>query len=65
MPETLILELLNTFSSPGDLVLDTFAGSMSVLRGCFIAQRRYIGCEKSEVHYNAGVTYTWEWAKND
>jgi site-specific DNA-methyltransferase (adenine-specific) len=63
MPEALTADLVQTFSYPGDLILDTFAGSLAVMRGCMLTERRFIGCEKYQENVQDAVTYTIEWFK--
>jgi len=60
-PEALLENLINIFSRKGDTVLDTFAGSASTLRACVSTGRLFVGCEKDEEFYNAGVSYTLDW----
>ena len=60
-PESLLIDILATFSVKGDLVLDTFAGSLSTARACWATGRNFIGCENREANYNAGLTYTMDW----
>ncbi|HXK71945.1 MAG TPA: DNA methyltransferase [Clostridia bacterium] len=62
-PESLLCDILNIFSNPGDTVVDTFVGSGSTLRSCFLADRFFRGCEKLEVNYNSTIVYTRDWAK--
>lgn len=61
MPEALTADLVQTFSYKGDLVLDTFSGSLAVMRGCMLTERRFVGCEKWQENVQDGVTYTIEW----
>jgi len=63
MPEELVADLISLFSFEGDVVLDTFAGSLSVMRGCFMTKRRYLACEKEENNIMDGIAYTQEWVK--
>lgn len=60
-PEALSNDLLEIFSHFGDTVLDTFAGSGSCMRSCFLMKRQFIGCEKDPDNYNGAVTYTTDW----
>ncbi|MFX1506655.1 MAG: DNA methyltransferase [Promethearchaeota archaeon] len=60
IPSTLSKELIETFSKPGDTILDPFAGIGSTLFGCFLAneyststKRKCIGIEQSEILFNA------------
>ena len=63
MPEALLVDILSMFSYPGDFVLDTFAGSGSLLRACFMTKRGYLGCEKDEDARNRAVNWTYDWAR--
>lgn len=49
-PAELIAELLDVITSPGDLVVDPFAGSGEVLLGAMRSGRRAIGFELDESH---------------
>lgn len=60
-PEALSNELLEIFSSFGDLVLDTFTGSGSTIRACYLKRRRFIGCEMDKDNYNNSITFTMDW----
>ena len=44
-PKKGVITLLNIFSKPNDLVLDTFAGSGTVLECCKELKRKSIGIE--------------------
>ena len=57
-PEALVADIIQTFSSPGDLVLDVFCGSGSTIRACYDTNRQFIGCEKLKRHYNKSITET-------
>ena len=57
-PEALIIDIIQTFSSPGDTVLDVFCGSGSTIRACYDTNRQFIGCEKLERHYNKSISAT-------
>lgn len=63
MPESLTADMIEIFSFEGDIVLDTFAGSLSVLRGAFLTKRRFLGCELEIENIQDGIAYTQEWAK--
>lgn len=49
-PLPLMLELVELFTDPGDLVLDPFCGSGTTGVACIRLGRRFIGIEKSEVY---------------
>ncbi|MFW9905910.1 MAG: DNA methyltransferase [Candidatus Thorarchaeota archaeon] len=62
IPSTLSKELIETFSKPGDTILDPFAGIGSTLFGCFFAnknstsiKRKCKGIEQSESRFNAYI----------
>lgn len=57
-PDELCVELLKTFTVKGDIVLDCFAGSGSMLRACIKTGRVFKGCEINEDFYNAAVSET-------
>ncbi|RLG66751.1 hypothetical protein DRN93_05815 [archaeon] len=63
-PEALLVSIIETFTIPGAVVLDPFAGSGSTLRACYRTGRRFIGFEIDEHYYNAAVAATVEYAKN-
>jgi DNA modification methylase len=44
-PEALMLELVDDFTSPGDLVIDPFAGMGTTGVACIRRGRRFLGCE--------------------
>ncbi len=51
-PESLLRSLIQTYSNPGDLVVDGFAGSGSTLIAAIKENRRAWGCEIEENYYN-------------
>jgi len=50
-PLSLIRELIEKHSNPGDLVLDTFAGTGTTAHACVLSNRKYIMIEKNEVYF--------------
>lgn len=50
-PLALMLALVEDFTSPGDLVLDPFAGSGTTGVACLRLGRRFIGIEQDAEHY--------------
>jgi DNA modification methylase len=46
IPSTLSKELIETFSKPGDTILDPFAGIGSTIFGCFFANKESTGAER-------------------
>jgi len=50
-PEALLARLVNSFSDPGDVVADFFAGSGTTLVVARDLGRHYLGSERSEVAY--------------
>ena len=51
-PLQLISDLINKHSNPGDLVLDTFAGTGTTAHACLNLNRNYIMIEKDENYFN-------------
>ena len=51
-PLQLISDLINKHSNPGDLVLDTFAGTGTTAHACLNLNRKYIMIEKDENYFN-------------
>lgn len=51
-PLSVLMQLIEAFSAPGDLVLDPFAGSASVLAAAKLLGRHYLGIEL-DAHYHA------------
>lgn len=47
MPERLVLDHLVSWSRPGDLIFDPFAGSGTTAKVAFVNGRRFIGCDVS------------------
>jgi site-specific DNA-methyltransferase (adenine-specific) len=51
-PLALIKELIEKHSNPGDLVLDTFAGTGTTAHACILSDREYIVIEREEEYFN-------------
>lgn len=64
-PESLVRAQLEIFSFPGDIVLDTFSGSGSTLRACYLTKRKFGGCEKEEEHFHNSILYSQKWATGE
>jgi DNA modification methylase len=52
-PVTALFPLIRTFTLPGELVLDPFAGSGSTCAAALLANRRFIGIELDDVYCKA------------
>jgi len=63
LPSELLEVLIKNSSNPGDLVLDCFAGSGSVLAASRKLKRRAIGFELDPVNYNRSATWLSECAE--
>ena len=50
-PLPLLAEIIESFSAPGDLIFDGFAGSASTLLAAKRLGRRYLGCELDDNFY--------------
>ena len=59
-PVALIEELIKTYTNPGDLVLDTCAGSMTTAIAAFNTNRNYICIEKDEDIFKIGQRRVYE-----
>jgi len=51
-PLQLIIDLIEKHSNPGDLILDTFAGSGTTGHGAFLTKRDFILIERDVNYYN-------------
>lgn len=51
-PLQLIVDIVNKHSNPGDVVLDTFAGTGTTAHACILTSRKYIVIEKDEKYFN-------------
>ena len=54
-PVGLMRELIETFSEPGDLILDPYMGSGPVAQACSETGRRYVGIELEEKYLKVAV----------
>ena len=50
-PEPWLASMFSTFSQPGDLVFDLYAGLGSAARACASTERRYVGAELDPVRH--------------
>jgi len=55
-PVALLVDLIETFSRPGDLVVDFTAGSFSTGVAAIRSGRRFVGIEKEERFFQVGVS---------
>lgn len=55
-PVPLLEYLIKTYSNEGDLVLDNCMGSGSTGEACLNTNRRFIGIENDEKHFNIAKT---------
>lgn len=53
-PLNLIRELIKKHSSPGDLILDNFAGTSTTAEACILEDRKFIMIEKDEHYFKLG-----------
>lgn len=51
-PLSLIKELIEKHSNPGDVVLDSFAGTGTTAHACLISDRNFIVMEKDDKYYD-------------
>lgn len=54
-PVMALVPLVRSFSLPGDLVLDPFAGSGSSCAAALLTARRYLGTELDETYYREAI----------
>lgn len=54
-PLSVLIDLLNTFTNEGDLILDPFMGSCSTAVAAHKLQRDFVGFELDKDEYDAGV----------
>jgi DNA modification methylase len=50
-PVTMLAQLIRSFSLPGEIILDAFAGSGSTCAAAALTGRRYIGIELDDAYY--------------
>lgn len=62
-PVSSLTPIIETFSRPGAIVLDPFAGSGSTCVAARNAGRRYIGIELDETYHAAGVKHLTQMAR--
>ena len=55
MPPGLALDLIKTYSNPGDLVLDPFMGSGTTARQAYSVDRNWIGFEIDPTYHQLCV----------
>jgi site-specific DNA-methyltransferase (adenine-specific) len=60
-PLDLIKYLINTYTNPNQLILDTFAGSFTTAIACLETGRRYICIEKEEEYFEIGKERIKKW----
>lgn len=54
-PVPLMVELIEDFTDPGEVVLDPYGGSMTTGVACVITGRRFIGCEINPDYAEVGI----------
>ena len=54
-PVELLRYLIRTSSHPGEVVLDITLGAFSTAIACQLEERKFIGFEQNEKHFNQGV----------
>jgi site-specific DNA-methyltransferase (adenine-specific) len=54
-PVVALAPLVRSFSLPGDLVLDPFAGSVSSCAAALLVGRRYLGIELDDTYYREAI----------
>ena len=64
-PIELLEWLIKTYTNPGDLVLDSCAGSFTTAIAAFNTKRNYICFEKNEEMYNVGMDRLAEYIKQN
>lgn len=56
-PVAMWVKLLNYYTKENDLILDPFAGSLSLAVACHRTNRRYICCERDTEYYEKGMKW--------
>jgi DNA modification methylase len=56
IPEKLAKRIISLVANPGDVIVDTFAGSLTVLKAAQDLGFKAIGCEKSEAYIQEGLS---------
>ena len=64
-PDQLLKDILPIFTIKNDTVLDTFGGSLSLLRACFETGRKCKICELDQTNIDNAVTYTRDMYKEE
>jgi len=59
----MIREMIQKHTNPGDMVIDTFAGSGTTAVGCLLEDRQFSGCELDENFHTAAVKRVEEYRK--
>lgn len=59
-PLSALQPLIESFTKPGDIVLDPFAGSGSTCIAAMLAKRRYLGIELDSKYHAAAIKRKWK-----
>lgn len=59
-PESLIAELINDFSMPGETVADFYSGSGTTAKVCLRTGRKFVGAEAKEEYYQGAYNRLFE-----
>lgn len=62
-PVALLADLIETYTRPGDVVLDFTSGSLSTGVACASINRSFIGIELDDKYFNIGVNRIKEFIK--
>lgn len=54
-PAALMEHLVRSYTEPGELVFDPFAGSATTAIACLRSGRRFVGCESNRANFRAAV----------